>query len=236
MRQVPTYLFIGNGRVSRHFQCYFKLLNLPVLLWSRKQHSLSDLHVKSAQATHILLLIHDDAIQHFLDENLTHTSAIKIHCSGSLVSKGAISAHPLMTFGENSYSLQAYQAMPFIIDADAPPFTDLLPGLPNPHARLSAMQKDKYHAMCVLSGNFSCLLWQKLFLTFEQEFNLPREFVYPYLQQQLQNILQHAESALTGPLVRGDVETIARNINALEGDAFQQVYQSFVECYRREHA
>jgi predicted short-subunit dehydrogenase-like oxidoreductase (DUF2520 family) len=141
-----------------------------------------------------------------------------------------------MSFNQSMYTRQQYQAMPFVIDHDAPSFETLLPGLPNTHFRLDKMQKAKYHALCVSSGNFSCLLWQKLFASLEQEFNLPRSIAYAYLQQQMQNLMHDAESALTGPLVRGDETTIAKNMAALEGDSFQAIYQSFVEYYHREHS
>ena len=45
-----------------------------------------------------------------------------------------------------------------------------------------------------------------------------RRVIGPILQKTLQNYLEHgAAAALSGPLVRGDVETIRKNLHALEG-------------------
>lgn len=229
MRGIPHYLIIGNGRVARHFQHYFSQLKLSFDTWHRHE-PFEQLQKKLGQATHVLVLITDKSINSFIQENLK-THAMRIHFSGSLVSELAYGAHPLMCFNEQFYSLEQYKQIPFIIDEDAPAFEELLPGLTNTHVRLKKSLKAKYHALCVMSGNFSCLLWQKLFSTFEKEFNLPHTIAHPYLQQQTQNILHNYQTALTGPLVRNDQETLAKNLAALENDPFQQIYQSFISCF-----
>ncbi len=234
MRQVPHYLLIGNGRVSRHFQHYFSLLNISYSVWQRNL-SLSELNEQLKCCTHVLILIRDNVIESFITDNLNNTTAFIIHFSGSLVSDKAYGAHPLMTFNHDLYPKERYETLHFVVDADAPPFDNLLPGLPNPHVRLEKKLKDKYHALCVLSGNFSCMLWQKLFSSFENEFNIPQTVAHAYLQQQTQNLLTHYQSALTGPLVRGDTKTIEKNILALTEDSFQSIYQSFVSCYQLQN-
>lgn len=232
MRQVPNYLLIGNGRVARHFQHYFSLLKLSFNTWHRHQ-SLSQLHQHVEASTHILLLINDSAIDELIDKHFQQTPALRIHFSGSLISHHAFGAHPLMTFGDHLYDLKQYQHIPFVLEEDTPAFASLLPGLPNHAVRLPKALKAKYHALCVLSGNFSCLLWQKLFASFEREFKLPSSIAYPYLRQQTQNLLNDNHSALTGPLVRDDQATIEKNLSALQADPFQEVYQSFVSCYAK---
>jgi|SRR5579862_1713785 len=235
MRQVPQYFVIGNGRVAKHFRHYFSLLNLPVSTWQRGD-SLEKLQNNAALASHILVLISDQAIENFIQQHLSldpKTKPLLIHFSGSLVTEYAYGAHPLMSFSHQLYQLDDYQSIPFILDHDAPDFADLLPGLPNPHVRLSKLLKAKYHALCVLGGNFSCILWQKLFSSFEKELNLPAHIAHPYLLQQTKNLFSDAKSALTGPLVRNDKNTIEKNIQALDADPFQDIYKSFVMCYQK---
>jgi predicted short-subunit dehydrogenase-like oxidoreductase (DUF2520 family) len=48
----------------------------------------------------------------------------------------------------------------------------------------------------------------------------------------MQNILLDPASALTGPLVRGDQQTLEKNLLALQEDPFQKVYESFIACYQ----
>lgn len=238
MRQVPEYLIIGNGRVSKHFQRYFSLLSIPFAVWHRSQ-PVASLHALSNNASHILLLISDSAIETFVDQYLSDVSAVRIHCSGSLVTALAYGVHPLFCFNEDLYELNEYQSIPFVIDNDAPDFASLLPGLDNAHVRLDKSSKAKYHALCVLAANFSCLLWQKLFADFEHELSIPAALAHPLLQQQTKNLLINYEAALTGPLLRNDQQTLMKNLQALSGDPIQQVYQSFIEYYqhsRREIA
>jgi len=232
MRQVPRYLLIGNGRISRHFQHYFSLLQLPYSCWHRQQ-PIAQLEHELQHASHVLILIRDQAIEAYAATHLRHSPALRIHFSGSLITDQAFGAHPLSSFSESLWSLDQYQKVPFILDHDAPDFEKLLPGLPNPHVRLHKSFKPKYHALCVLSGNFTCLLWQKFFTHLTQEFHIPTAMAYPFLQQITQNLLLHPEKALTGPLVRNDVETIEKNLRALEADPYQEVYQSFVQCYQK---
>lgn len=232
MRQVPQYLLIGNGRVARHFQHYFSLLKLPFTTWHRRE-SHDKLRLFLSHASHILLLISDDAIEGFIAEHIKNSNSLCIHFSGSLISDHAYGAHPLTTFSEDLYDTDQYHAIPFILDEDAPAFELLLPGLPNQHARLPKSLKAKYHALCVLSGNFSCMLWQKLFSVFETEFHFPPSIAFPYLLQQTKNLISNNKTALTGPLVRNDVNTIEKNIAALHFDPFQEIYKSFISCYQQ---
>ncbi|MFU8797430.1 MAG: DUF2520 domain-containing protein [Gammaproteobacteria bacterium] len=228
MRQVPYYLIIGNGRVAHHFQHYFSLLPLPFTTWHR-QESLEDLAERIKSASHILLLIRDDAIENFIRLYLQNLSIV--HFSGSLVTPLAYGAHPLMTFNNRLYTLEHYQSIPFVLDHNAPAFENILPGLPNQHVRLDTALKAKYHALCVLSGNFSCLLWQKLFSSLEKEFKFPASIAHTFIQQQTQNLVDNYQTALTGPLPRNDLLTLEKNLLALNGDPFQQIYQAFITCY-----
>jgi len=151
MRQVPTYLFIGNGRISRHFQHYFDQLGLIYFVWQRSD-GIESLPRLLVQTTHVLVLINDSAIEAFITTTLKQSAQIHIHFSGSLATDLAYGAHPLMTFSHDLYEIEKYREIPFVLDEDAPAFSELLPGLPNAHYRLSKQQKAKYHALCVLSG------------------------------------------------------------------------------------
>ncbi|MBA3661626.1 MAG: DUF2520 domain-containing protein [Gammaproteobacteria bacterium] len=232
MKKNISYLIIGNGRLARHVQFYFNALGLQHECWHRHQ-GLAKLAQCINKASHILILIADDAIIPFAESYLMHTDAMLIHCSGCLISDKIFGAHPLSTFNQTLYTLDNYQSIPFVIDDDAPDFRTLLPGIPNPHIRLNKSKKEKYHAMCVLAGNFSCLLWLKLFTTFEREFNIPASFAHDYLRQQTANLLADASTALTGPLTRGDTLTISKHLQTLERDPFKEVYVACVNGYQQ---
>lgn len=233
MRQVPTYLIVGSGRVARHFQYYLDLLQLPCQTWSRQRNSPQELLALSAVSSPILLLLSDKALAEFIEQHPFLKEKTLVHCSGCLSLPGVHGAHPLMSFAAEMHDLESYQKMPFILSENAPEFSDLLPGLPNPAYRIPDQARPYYHALCVLSGNFTVLLWQKLFKEFEERFQVPREMAHPYLRQVMHNLLENSQQALTGPLARNDQNTIAANLQALANDPFQQIYQAFVEAYRR---
>ena len=85
-----------------------------------------------------------------------------------------------------------------------------------------------------MAGNFSQILWKGVSDRFEQQFELPASSLHPYLQQVADNFMQAPGAALTGPLVRDDQATVTRNIDALDEDPLQDLYQAFVRFYQSE--
>lgn len=237
MRQVPAnepppFGIVGNGRVARHFIHYFDLLGLPHRQWSRGEHAPPPVDVLSSCRT-VLLLVSDPAVVPFIQAWPALRDKRLVHCSGSLVTAAAHAAHPLMTFGPDLYDLETYRAIPFVLDAGGPPLGDLLPGLPNPSFTIPVAERPYYHALCVMAGNFTTLLWQKLFDGFEQRLRLPASAAHPFLARVAANLVVDRRRALTGPLSRGDASAIAGNLAALEGDPFRDVYAAFVRAYEQ---
>lgn len=225
-----TYLIIGNGRLSRHLQHYFSLLNIDFEVWHRS--SLDSLDVAIETADRILLAIRDDALVDFVRCHPALLRKTTIHFSGAQNIEGVFSAHPLMSFGPDLYSEEAYRKIPVITVIGEPPLQDLLPELPNPTAAIPAEKKSLYHAYCVMSGNFTTLLWSKIFKDFAAHLELSPEILEPFLKQTVANILKNPEGSLTGPIARGDSQTIRRNLDALTGSPYQLLYYSFINFAR----
>jgi predicted short-subunit dehydrogenase-like oxidoreductase (DUF2520 family) len=234
--EFPSYLIIGSGRVARHFAHYFRLLEVPFVQWARRTASSEgELKSKIAGASHILLLISDTAIASFEQEHeLRKSGKTILHFSGSLVIDGIIGAHPLMTFTDALYDLPTYQTIPFIVDA-AQVSNEILPMLTNRIYALDPAQKAYYHALCAMSGNFTVMLWEKVFSAFETQLRLPKQVLLPYLQQTTRNLVQAetGNTVLTGPLSRGDAATVERHLDALHGDPYQTVYRAFAAAYQK---
>jgi len=242
------YAIVGGGRLARHMRHYFTLSDLPVSIWSRdgaaevNTHSLPNprarLEATVRPASHVLLLVSDGAIAGLLSRYPFLHKKTLLHCSGALSIPGVAGAHPLMTFGHELYSLPQYQGIPFMVD-QGHAFSALLPGLANPHYPVRIEDKPLYHALCVMAGNFSQILWQAASEGFGG-MGLPPDTLAPYLLQVVRNFVAnpgHKQgAALTGPLSRGDTQTIQRNLKALDGDPLQPVYQAFVELYRTSQA
>jgi predicted short-subunit dehydrogenase-like oxidoreductase (DUF2520 family) len=230
MRQIPNYGIIGSGRLSCHLSHYFSSSNIHYNSWSRKHNSTTDLPEFVNKSDVIFLLIKDDAIESFIKQYPVIKSKILIHCSGSLITDKAIGMHPLMSFGDELYDFLIYQKMAFIIDENAD-FTQIFPTLENPHYQIKKQHKPYYHALCVMSGNFSSILWSKLFSELEQKLNIPKEAAFSYLESVGNNLMHDYKTALTGPLIRGDKTTINSNLAALSDDEFLPIYQAVVKLF-----
>jgi hypothetical protein len=240
MGQVPafsSFLVVGNGRLARHLRRYFELEALPFYLWSRK--SSANLPSLLAKSSHVLLAISDGALQPFIDALIDENPLAKqktiVHFSGTLTLPDAPSAHPLMTFAaDRLYDLATYRKTPFVLEKSRSAFAELLPGLKNPHYEIEPALKGLYHALCSLSGNFTTLLWEKAFDDFSSKLGLPKEAILPYLHQVADNLAAAPahESVLTGPLVRGDNQTIEKHLNELNNDPYRDVYMAFTQAYR----
>jgi predicted short-subunit dehydrogenase-like oxidoreductase (DUF2520 family) len=238
-----NYAIVGGGRLARHFSQYFQLLDIPHTRWTRhRDSSFNSFELPDAEqrlrktivdADCVLLLVSDNAIGTLLKQYPFLHEKQLVHCSGALSFPGVVGAHPLMTFADDLYQLETYQSVPFMLEAGHS-FADLFPALPNQHFSISVEEKARYHAMCVMAGNFPQILWKSISDRFEQQFELPAETLHPYLKQLATNFSQQPESALTGPLVRNDVQTIERNLGALAGDPMQDLYRAFVEYYLRD--
>lgn len=255
MGQVPeraTFVLIGDGRLATHLSTFFQAKNLDFIQWSRRQGVIGpssstlfepgmtddpdperSLARLLSRADRVLLAIRDDALGDFVRAHNRDTAAMWIHFSGSRVIDGAWSAHPLSTFAGAAYPIAVYETIPFIVEQEGPPFAELLPGIDNPSATLPRAAKPLYHALSVAAGNFTQMLWQQLFRTFEEHLGLEVDVALPYLRQTARNLEQAAgeESVLTGPIARGDHDTIRSNLNALrvaQLDALAEVYEAFL--------
>jgi predicted short-subunit dehydrogenase-like oxidoreductase (DUF2520 family) len=241
---MPHYALLGGGRLARHMHHYLGLLNLPVSRWARdpgsawNTHSIDDartrLHATIKPASHVLLLVSDAAIPEVVRHYPFLHEKTLVHCAGALTFPGIAGAHPLMTFGKVFYEPEQYRRVPFIFERGHL-FSNLLPGFPNPHFEIAPEHKARYHALCVMAGNFSQLLWEAVAARFET-MDLPAALLAPYLRQVTENFIATRESALTGPLSRGDGATIERNLGALAGDRLQGLYRAFLEFHTKAAA
>lgn len=226
-----SYLIIGSGRVARHLGHYLHLLNINFSSWSRAEdpHALAR---KLSSATHVLLAISDAALEGFFRQRLAGYDLTVVHFSGAHTFEGMISAHPLMTFGPELYELEFYKKIHFTVTGAI--LSEALPGLSNPYSTIAASDKARYHALCVMGGNFVTLLLAKMLTDFK-ELSIPPEAAQAYIEKVVANTLSQPDTALTGPLVRKDAATVNANLNALENDSYQKIYEAFLKTYWPEY-
>lgn len=233
MRQVPllNYLVIGDGRIARHMKHYFGLLGLSCSQWSRRSGTRESLRALLPKASHVLVLIRDDAIVDWVEAHYPfHPNAIWIHCSAVVQSPLALFAHPLQSFSEGLYELDVYRRIPFFISAQAPAWDDFLPALANPHYVLPETERARYHAYLVLANNVTTSLWQHVFREMKRHFNVDPESLHVFLSTTFNNVKNNWETALTGPIDRRDYETCQLDVAALSDDAFQPVLEAVIQA------
>ncbi len=85
----------------------------------------------------------------------------------------------------------------------------------------------------MLAGNFTTLLWRKLFFELDCELGIALEHALPYLESVTRGLAGKG-APLSGPLSRGDQATVQRNLDALKGDPFEEVYRAFVFAYEQQ--
>jgi predicted short-subunit dehydrogenase-like oxidoreductase (DUF2520 family) len=177
----------------------------------------------------------DDQIENFIEENRAKLSRkiTWIHFAGALSTPLAESAHPLMTFHDKLYNLETYRSISFVTEKGKRNFKELFPELPNQSLEIDSSKKNLYHAWCSMAGNFTSILWSEFFKKLESEFNIKKEAAFPYLMKITGNIIENPK-AVTGPIERGDKETINRHLHALEEDDFLKVYESFLAVKTKE--
>jgi 2-dehydropantoate 2-reductase len=223
------FLLIGSGRLAKHLEFYFSQLGFSFSTWNRRQ-DIKTLENLSSPATHVLLAISDSALQGFVNEHFKNSNKVIVSFSGALSIDGAVTAHPLMSFGPQLYTLNEYEKIHFVLTG-VRSLEEALPGLKNQHSVLSAENKSLYHALCVLGGNFPVLLWNQMAEGFKK-LGLPAETHKFYIEKVTENFNRLGSQALTGPLVRKDLETIQKNLKALENSPYRNVYAAFVEAYK----
>jgi hypothetical protein len=243
------YGFVGDGRLSRHWRHYFTSLGIPWKLWSRKlARANGKPGVSAAEALAgcptILLAVSDDAIGPVLARLQAEGLGDRrfVHFCGGRCFAGAFGAHPLMSFAQALYEPAFYRDIPVFVDHDAAhpepvaEFRALFPRLPNPCFPLKTEDKAYYHALCALAGGFTAVLWRDFFTAMATRFGAPREALAAYPRRIVENVIASTDGALTGPVARGDTETIDAHLAALDGTALAGVYQAFIAAAGRERA
>lgn len=237
MRQGPDilkYAIIGDGRLAKHLKEYLRLSGSHYFQWSRQDQFKVELELILKQSSIVLLAISDSVITEFakdLVEQYQFTDKI-IHFSASTETTYAQCLHPLFSFSHNLETYEVYNSIPFCeTTGHEGLFQEIFPHLNNPTFQLSLKQRRLYHALLVSSGNFTSLLWKTVEEQFKNKLDLDKNLLKPYQKVIFKNVLSNASQAATGPLVRGDVETVRENLQALDDSPLEKIYLSFVNQY-----
>ena len=194
-----------------------------------------------------MLTCPDDQLQcvgdALLSSGALQSDNILFHCSGATSSTiftkaeemgvKVASLHPVHSFANPKSSLQSFAGTACAIEGDIAATLGLSRLFEKIGANLFPIDSDKkslYHASTVMACNnlVSLLELSKLMLNQSGvDSKVPHNPLQALVQQTLNNYFDtDAQSALTGPISRGDVNTIETHLTALDGapTAWQQVY------------
>ena len=158
------------------------------------------------------------------------------HCSGAtglqpLGQHRAFSLHPLMTIPAGG--LTDFRGAPCAVEGDEVAVT-LAERLGMRPIRIAPEDRAAYHVAASMASNFLIILEdaaERLGATV----GLGRDDLLPIVRASVDNWARLGADALTGPITRGDVATIARHRAALTERApdLLPMYDAFVEVGRR---
>lgn len=188
----------------------------------------------------IVITTRDDAIpqvvRQIVDLDINLINKVVFHMSGAstslilepLRSLGAeiASLHPLQTFSDPVQGAQALENAYFSLEG-TPKAVDIIKSellhLQLRHFIITAEQKPLYHAAASMASNslvavidYSLSLFEKAGI--ERERGI--EALFPLMETSLLNCKNKSPAkALTGPIVRGDVDTIALHVEKIKKEA-----------------
>lgn len=192
----------------------------------------------------LILAVPDDALPDVVEQLRTHVSAgqIVMHVSGRhglavLQPLGdilAIAAHPAMTFTGTSLDLERLEDCPFGVTAGpgAESVADaLVVEMGGDPIHVDDDRRTVYHAALAHGANhLVTLVAQTLDLLASAGVEDPARLARPLLEAALDNALRQGDLALTGPVARGDVDTVRSHLQELPDEGVAETYRALAQA------
>ncbi len=233
---------LGAGRVGTALARAMATAGVEVVgLHGRKAQSAPDaitagpLPVSIGRATVVLVTVRDPQLEEVLTSLVSASlapGAVVLHASGSAepMALAALRAqghpcgtmHPLLAFADPARAAASIGSAWFGLDGDArarEAAASLAAALGSRTLEIPAGEKVRYHAAAVFASNFPALLMasgEALFAQIGIGADDARAALMPLFSAGADNVrAKPSAQALTGPIVRGDVETVKRHVAAL---------------------
>jgi predicted short-subunit dehydrogenase-like oxidoreductase (DUF2520 family) len=187
------------------------------------------------EATCVLVTVRDaqlDGALEFLSTASLAKKAVVLHASGSADPRGLAvlrtaghpcgTFHPLVALSDPTNAPQTLRGAWIGIDGDdeAQRVSERLAAAVGAHVlRIPPGEKPRYHAAAVFASNFPTVLMglaEELLRDVGIPETVARQALHPLFASAVENMRSGGgAAALTGPIVRGDVDTIDRHLRAL---------------------
>lgn len=189
-----------------------------------------------APAQVFILAVGDDQIvpaSAALAQAVALAGSVVFHCSGALASDrlqavqsagaAVASVHPIRSFADPQAVAQAFAGTYCGIEGDAAALAVLTPALQAIGAQpvpIDAAAKTVYHAAAVFASNYLVTVLDAALRAY-QAAGIPeavaRQLVQPLASESMANVFRlGAATALSGPIARGDMATVERQLQAVQ--------------------
>lgn len=170
------------------------------------------------------------------------TGKIVCHFSGSLSSHvfsgieetgaSGCSIHPMYAFSDKFHSYEQFHTACLVAEGEGSArqmMERLFRDLGHTVLTIRAEDKVKYHAAAAMISNDMIALLQTVLQLLEQcgfDGQDSLRLLTPIIHNNVDNMLQAGpKQALTGPIERGDVQTVQKHLQALQGTQADEVYR-----------
>lgn len=193
----------------------------------------------------IFITVNDDSIKEVAMNisrlNINLENKIFVHMSGALSSceigvlkretTDVVSLHPIQAFADVSNSVEQLQNTTFSIeggDKAIQKIKNILDKCSNPYFILEENQKSLYHASACVVSNYLVTLLDYGF-SILKHIGIPEELAinsfFPLIEANINNIKKSGtEKSLTGPIARGDLDTIKKHLEAFKENDFNNTH------------
>lgn len=199
-----------------------------------------------------MLTVSDDQItsvcQQLADAGLLKDGSVIFHCSGAkastelqparLAGAAVASVHPVRSFANVDLLAEQFVGTICSLEGDEAALAVLVPALQAIGAETVIIQADNkllYHAGSVFASNYLVTLMEVALRTYQAAgipTDVAQKMAAPLARQTLENVFaMGTQSALTGPIARGDMHTVALQQSRLS-DWDQQagdLYRAFTQ-------
>lgn len=236
-RVLPTVGIVGAGRVGAVLAARLRAAGYPIAAVSgrsdasmlRVETMLPGVRVLDAaevaeQCEVLILAVPDDVLAEVARELPTHIGQFVIHTSGrhgvavleDMAARGArtIAMHPAMTFTGTHVDLERTCVFGVTADeADRPLAAELVSDLGGTVEWIDEDDRTAYHAALAHGANhLNTLVGQAMDMLRWSGVADPGSLLRPLLEASLDNTLAYGTAALTGPIARGDVDTVRAHL------------------------
>ena len=201
---------------------------------------------KLVEKNDVIFITTPDGVIHQVWGELLHqdiSNRIICHFSGSLSSHvfsgreeagaSGISMHPMYAFSDKFHSYEQFHTAYLTLEGDPEADAVMKPmweAIGHHVLTLKAEDKIKYHAAAAMASNEMLGLMQaSLDILSECGFSEKDSMALltPLVQGNIASMLEKGcVNALTGPVERGDAQTVRKHLQALEGSKAGKIYQS----------